>query len=360
MSKGNSFIKGAAILGAAGVLVKILGALYRIPLGNIIKPEGMGYYQTAYPFYVLLLTISTSGVPVAIAKLVSEKSAIGDYRNAYKVFRVALTGLFIAGVLTSLFVLINARGIVESLGNPNAYYALIALVPALFFVPIMAAFRGFFQGRQNMVPTALSQISEQLFRVVLGLLITYLLLGKGIPFAAGGASSGGSLGALAGTITMYIIFITNKKTINEEIRTSISREEYGVSEIIKDLLVIAVPITIGAAIAPIMDAIDASMVIKRLQTIGYSEGVANELYGQLKGYAQTLINLPQVFSISIAMSLVPAIANAKARKQKKEVEGIIGSGIRITLLIGLPCALGLFVLARPIIGLLYFKILQRP
>lgn len=355
MSKGNSFIKGAAILGAAGVLVKILGALYRIPLGNIIKPEGMGYYQTAYPFYVLLLTISTSGVPVAIAKLVSEKSAIGDYRNAYKVFRVALTGLFIAGVLTSLFVLINARGIVESLGNPNAYYALIALVPALFFVPIMAAFRGFFQGRQNMVPTALSQISEQLFRVVLGLLITYLLLGKGIPFAAGGASSGGSLGALAGTITMYIIFITNKKTINEEIRTSISREEYGVSEIIKDLLVIAVPITIGAAIAPIMDAIDASMVIKRLQTIGYSEGVANELYGQLKGYAQTLINLPQVFSISIAMSLVPAIANAKARKQKKEVEGIIGSGIRITLLIGLPCALGLFVLARPIIGLLYFK-----
>ena len=120
-------------------------------------------------------------------------------------------------------------------------------------------------------------------------------------------------------------------------------------------MVIAVPITIGAAIAPIMDAIDASMVIKRLQTIGYSEGVANELYGQLKGYAQTLINLPQVFSISIAMSLVPAIANAKARKQKKEVEGIIGSGIRITLLIGLPCALGLFVLARPIIGLLYFK-----
>ena len=201
MSKGNSFIKGAAILGIAGVIVKILGAIYRIPLGNIIKPEGMGYYQTAYPFYVLLLTISTSGVPVAIAKLVSEKSAIGDYKSAYKVFRVALVGLTIAGVLTSAFVLLNARSIVESLGNPNAYYSLLALVPALLFVPIMAAFRGFFQGRQNMVPTALSQISEQFFRVALGLGITYMLLGYGIPVAAGGASFGGSLGAIAGTLT---------------------------------------------------------------------------------------------------------------------------------------------------------------
>ncbi|MDR7870946.1 MAG: polysaccharide biosynthesis protein [Tissierellaceae bacterium] len=355
MSKGNNFIKGAAILGIAGVIVKILGAIYRIPLGNIIKPEGMGYYQTAYPFYVLLLTISTSGVPVAIAKLVSEKSALGDYKSAYKVFKVALAGLFIAGVLTSLFVFFNAKSIVNSLGNPNAYYSLLALVPALFFVPIMAAYRGYFQGRQNMVPTALSQISEQFFRVILGLGITYLLLDYGIPVAAGGASFGGSIGAIAGTISIYAIFLSKKKVINEEIRTCISKDDYEVSAIVKDLLTIAVPITIGAAIAPIMDTIDASMVIKRLQTINYTKAQANELYGQLKGYAQTLINLPQIFSISIAMSLVPAISNAKARKQKKEIEGLIGSGIRMTLLIGLPCAFGLFVLARPIIQLLYFN-----
>lgn len=355
MSKGNNFIKGAAILGVAGIIVKIFGAIYRIPLGNIIKPEGMGYYQTAYPFYVLLLTISTSGVPVAIAKLVSEKSAIGDYKSAYKVFKVALTGLFIAGVLTSIFVLFNAKSIVESLGNPNAYYSLVALVPALFFVPIMAAYRGFFQGTQNMIPTALSQISEQFFRVIIGLGITYFLLGQGIPIAAGGASFGGSIGAIAGTLTVYIVFLSKKKQINEQIRTSISKKEYEVGEIVKDLLVIAIPITIGAAIAPIMDAIDASLVIRRLQTIDYSKELANELYGQLKGYAQTLINLPQIFSISIAMSLVPAISNAKARKQGKEIQNLINSGIRMTLLIGLPCSFGLFVLAKPIISLLYFN-----
>ncbi len=355
MSKGNSFIKGAAILGIAGIIVKILGAIYRIPLGNIIKPEGMGYYQTAYPFYQLLLTISTSGAPVAIAKLVSENSALGDYKSAYRVFKVALAGLFIAGVLTSMFVFINAESIVASSGNPNAYYSLIALVPALFFVPIMAAFRGYFQGRQNMVPTAISQISEQFFRVVLGLIITYLLLDYGIPIAAGGASFGGSIGAIAGTLAVYVIFLSRKKTLNDEMKNSLVEREYPASKIAKDLLRIAIPITIGSAIAPIMDSIDAGMVIRRLQTINYSQAEANELYGQLKGYAQTLINLPQVFSISIAMSLVPAISSAKARKQKKEIISLVNSGTRMTLLIGLPCAFGLFVLARPIIQLLYFN-----
>lgn len=355
MSKGNSFLKGAAILGIAGVIVKILGAIYRIPLTNIITNEGMGYYQTAYPLYTLLLTASTSGFPIAIAKIVSEKRAIGDFKNAHKVFKIAMAGLFIGGLLTSLFVFFTAETIVEKLGNRNAYYALIALVPALFFVPIMSAFRGFFQGSQQMAPTALSQIAEQFFRVSSGLLLTYLLLDKGIPVAAGGASFGGSVGAIAGTIVMGFIYLYKRKQINGELKLSIISEEYAVEQIIKDLLIIAIPITLGAAIVPIMDTIDVGIVLKRLQTIGYTEVEANGLYGNLKGMAQTLINLPQVFSIAIAMSLVPAISDANARKNKKEIEKIISSGIRTTLLVGLPAALGLFVLSKPIIGLLYYK-----
>lgn len=355
MSKDNSFLKGAAILGMAGVVVKILGAIYRIPIGNIITDRGMGYYQTAYPLYVLLLTISTAGFPVAIAKLVSEKRAVGDFKSAHKVFKVALLGLFMAGILTSLFVLVAARPIVESIGNPNAYYSFIALVPALFFVPIMSAFRGLFQGRQNMGPTAVSQIAEQFFRVVTGLTLTYLLLDRGIPIAAGGASFGGSAGALIGAVVIVFIYFSKKREINLEIENSLVNVEYRVSTIIKDLLIIAIPITIGAAIAPIMDTIDAGLVLKRLQSINYTQAEANAMYGQLKGFAQTLINLPQIFSIAIAMSIVPAIANATARKKIGEIKDIISSGIRITLLIGLPCAFGLFVLARPIIGLLYYN-----
>lgn len=355
MSKDNSFIKGAAILGIAGVIVKILGAIYRIPIGNIIKTEGMGYYQTAYPFYVLLLTVSTAGFPVAIAKLVSQRRAIGDFKGSFKVFKVALMGLFIGGILTSLFVLFFAYPIVDSLGNKNAYYALVALVPALFFVPIMSAFRGLFQGRQNMIPTALSQVMEQFFRVATGLFLTYILLDRGLPIAAGGASFGGSVGAIVGVLTMYLIYISKRKEFKSEIQNSIETKYYSTKKIIKDLLTIAIPITIGATIAPIMDAIDAGLVLRRLQSINYSEAQANEMFGQLKGFAQTLINLPQVFSIAIGMSLVPAISHANARKKWGDVKTLVASGIRMTLLIGLPSALGLFVLAKPIIGLLYFN-----
>ena len=355
MTKDN-FLKGAAILGIAGASVKILGAFYRIPLNNILGSEGIGYYQTAYPLYVLLLTISTAGFPVAVAKLVSEKRALGDYRGAHKVFKVAFLGLLIAGILTSVFVFFKAEDMVISSGNTNAYYSLIALVPALFFVPIMSAFRGLFQGRQTMTPTALSQIAEQLFRVTIGLLTTYYLLDRGLPIAAGGASFGGSAGAMAGTIAIIIIYIFKRKGIGEEIRSSLNAEEESINKIIKDLLIIAIPITIGSAIVPIMNSIDTLLVFKRLKSVGFSKEEANILYGQLTGHAQTLINLPLIFSTALAISLVPAVAAANTKKNCKEIRNITSSGIRITLLIGLPCAFGLFILARPIIGLLYFKL----
>lgn len=355
MTKSQNYLKGAAVLGIAGIIVKILGAVYRIPLSNIIKDEGIGYYQTAYPIYVLLLTISTAGIPVAIAKLVSEKRALGDYRNAHKVFKVSLVGLVALGILTSLTVAVGAEKIVESIGNPNAYYALLALAPALLFVPIMAAFRGFFQGSQTMFPTALSQVLEQLFRVATGLGLTVLLLDKGLPMAAGGASFGGSMGAIIGAVTIIIIYLKRRSSIKDEIATTIISKEYPVRSIIKDLLLIAVPITIGSAIAPIMNTVDAALVFRRLQDIGYTSETANDLYGQLTGMAQTLVNLPQVFSIAISMSLVPAISTASARKARDELGGLISSGIRMTLLIGLPAALGMFVLAKPIIALLYFN-----
>ncbi|WP_422485648.1 putative polysaccharide biosynthesis protein [Gudongella sp. DL1XJH-153] len=355
MSKGHSFLRGAAILGMAGVLVKILGAIYRIPLSNIIKSEGLGYYQTAYPFYVLLFTLSTAGFPVAIAKLVSEKRAQGDYAGAHKIFKTALVGLVVLGALTASILAFSANAIVNYLGNVNAYYALIALVPALFFVPIMAAFRGFFQGSQSMLPTALSQITEQLFRVITGLGLTYLLLDKGIPIAAGGASFGGSMGALMGLAVVAYIYMKRRSSIMDEIAQSTIVREYPGKQIIKDLLLIAVPITIGATIAPIMDTIDAALVLRRLQSINYTAAEANALYGELKGMAQTLVNLPQVFSIAISMSLVPAISSASARNSEKETSNLISSGIRMTLLIGLPSAIGLFVLSTPIVALLYYN-----
>ncbi|MFA5524696.1 MAG: polysaccharide biosynthesis protein [Tissierellales bacterium] len=351
----NNFLKGAAILGLAGIIVKILGAFYRIPLSNMIGPEGMGYYQTAYPLYTLLVAVSTSGFPTAIAKIVAEKRALYDFRGAHRVFRVSFAGFLAAGIITSLFVFLAAGPIVNLIGNSKAYYSLIAMTPALFFVPIMSAFRGYFQGRQTMAPTAMSQLIEQLFRVTIGLFLAYQLVGIGLPEAGGGASFGASAGAIAGTILIVIIYIKEKGKIIEEINNSDATKPETVGKIVKDILRIAIPITIGASILPIINTIDAALIMRRLQETGFTQKEATELFGQLTGNAQTLINLPQVLSMAIAMSLVPAISSAFARRDFEEIKATTRSGVRMTLLIGLPAALGLFVLSTPIIDLLYYN-----
>lgn len=354
MTKEN-FLKGAAILGIAGIVVKVLGAIYRIPLVNIISSDGMGYYQTSYPLYTLLLTISTAGFPTAVAKLVSEKRALGNHRGAYRVFKISFFGMALIGIVTSAFVYFNAQTIVALIGNKNAYYSLIALTPALLFVPIMSSFRGYFQGTQSMTPTAISQVIEQIFRVAVGLFLAYYLLDIGLPQAAGGAAFGASAGAIVGTLGIIVIYLLYRGKIRDEIKRSAKYNLESVGEVLKKLLAIAIPITIGAAIVPIMNNIDVLIVLRRLRTIGFTEAEANELFGQLGGMAQTLINFPQVFSMALAMSIVPAISHAFTRKNFEGIRRITKSGVRVTLLIGLPSTLGLFVLSTPIMKLLYFS-----
>lgn len=352
MSKEN-FIKGAAILGIAGLLVKVLGAIYRIPLTNLIGTEGIGYYQPAYNIYNLLLVVSLSGFPTAIAKIVSEKRALQNYEGAYQVYKVSLWGLFLIGLVSSLFILIFAKNIVSLIGYPGSYYSMVALVPALFAVPLLSAYRGFFQGAQNMAPIALSQIIEQLFRVAVGLYLAYAFVGKGLEEAAAGATFGASAGGLAALILIYIMFFFSKKTIKEEIKLSKNNRTEPVWDIIKKLLYIAIPITIGASIAPLMGNMDSFIVSNRLASIGYTVEQYTDMFGELSGTAQTLINFPQVFSTAVAMSLVPAITEAYTKKQITKLNITANAGLKLSLIIGLPCGIGMFMLAEPIIALLY-------
>ena len=354
MSKDN-FLKGAAILAVAGILVKIIGAFYRIPLGNIMPADGMGYYQVGYQLYVLLVAVSTSGFPTATSKIIAEKRAFGDYSGAHKIFKVSFIGFLIAGVFSAVLVILGAKPILAFMETPNSYYALIALVPALLFVPIMSAFRGYFQGMQNMVPTAISQLIEQIFRAGIALSLAYLLLNRGSAIAAGGASFGASAGAIAGTIVIILIYFRNRKNIMLEVDSTTGFEEESVKRIIKNILYIAVPITIGASIVPVISAIDAALVTRILQQLNYTEKEAAAKFAQISAYAQTLINFPQVLSVAMAMSLVPSIADAYSRRDHEAIRKTTNAGIRTTLLIGLPSALGLFILAKPIIGLIYYS-----
>ena len=355
MSKEN-FIKGAAILGVAGLVVKILGAIYRIPLTNLIGTEGIGYYQPAYNIYNLLLVVSLSGFPTAIAKMVSERRALYNYEGAYQVYKVARWGLFLIGLISSVFVLLFARNLVSFLGFPGSYYSMIALVPALFAVPLLSAYRGFFQGSQNMTPIALSQLIEQVFRVAVGLYLAYALVGKGLEEAAAGATFGASAGGFAALILIYLMFLLSRKTIKAEIDSSEHNKTESVWFIVKELLYIAIPITIGASIAPLMGNMDSYIVSNRLTAIGYNDVQIADMFGELSGTAQTLINFPQVFSTAVAMSLVPTITEAFTNKQKTALNLTANAGVKMSLIIGLPCGIGLFMLAEPIIALLYASI----
>ncbi|MCI8283694.1 MAG: polysaccharide biosynthesis protein [Firmicutes bacterium] len=351
----KTFMKGAVILGIAGLIIKALGAFFRIPLANIIGDTGMGYYQTAYPVYVLLLTLSTAGIPTAIARLVSERTAEENHIEAYRIFKISFALLLGIGFISCAILFFGAPLIVSVVSDmPNTVYAMRATAPALLFVPMMAAFRGYFQGLQNMTPTAVSQIMEQLFRVASGLILAIALLPAGLYYAAAGASFGATAGSIFGLAAIFIIFIRRRPGIRQSLENSVkdgAREDAG--HIIRKIIIIAIPITIGAAIMPIMNNLDLAIVMRRLAAAGFTAKEANDLYGQLSGFATPIINFPQVLTQSIAMSLVPAIAAAYKTKDISFMRRNIELGMRTAMLIGWPCAVGIFVLAKPIMLLLY-------
>ncbi|MDP3386920.1 MAG: polysaccharide biosynthesis protein [Eubacteriales bacterium] len=350
---GNNFLKGAAVLGTAGFIVKIIGAIYRIPLTNLIGTEGIGYFQPAYQVYNLLLVISLAGFPTAVARLVSEKMALENPQGAHQIFKLSMRVILVVSVVSSVTVLIFAKSIAQAIGYPGTYYSLLGLVPALLIVPVMSVYRGYFQGMQNMMPTALSQVLEQLIRFAVGLSLAYMLSSSSLQKAAGGASFGASAGGLAGFIFILFIYARHRKNIHEKIDNATNNIEEESGKVISKLLTIAIPITMGASIVPLMGLIDAKLVSMRLAQIGYSVIEATDLYGQLSGTAQTFINFPQVFSIAIAMSLVPSISNAYTRRDKEALNQTTDLGMRTSLIIGLPSAFGLYILAEPIIKLFY-------
>ena len=352
-NKGRTFVAGAIILGMAGLFVKILGAFFRIPLGNIIGDDGMGYYQTAYPIYNLFLTIATAGIPTSIARMTSERYALGRPYEAYRVFRVSTVLLFMTGAVSCAIFYFGAGAISRWVHEPDAVYCMRAIAIALLFVPLMGSFRGFFQGRQNMAPTAISQVVEQVFRVAAGLGLTVLLLPKGLPFAAAGASFGAAAGGIFGFITIFLIYRASKKRIDKELehvdRTPLESNR----AILWTILTIAVPITVGASVMPIINALDTAIVKSRLIAIGYDSDIARSLYGQLTGMAAPIINVPQVFTQAVSMSLVPVVAASFKRGDIDFMKKNISLSLRYAMIISAPCAIGMMVLAKPVMLMFY-------
>ena len=350
----QSFIKGALILTAAGLTSRLIGAVFRIALAALITDEGIGLYQMAYPIYTGLLAISTAGIPIAVSKLVSENIALNNYYGATRVFKVALTLLTISGFIISLAMYLGADFVVTYISrDPRAYIPLVAMSPAIFFVAIMSTFRGYFQGQQTMVPTGVSQIIEQLTRVGIALLLAVFLLPMGLEYSAAGATFGAVAGAIFGLLFLVYLYVKEKGYMAEKVRKQRIKERVSFRKVLYRIAQLAVPITIGSLILPLINILDLIIVPQRLHVAGFTTERATALYGQLTGMATPLAHIPAIITISLAVSLVPSISEALTLNDYHLIRRNSNLAIRLTLILGMPAALGLYVLAEPITLLLF-------
>jgi len=354
-SGSSALVRGTLALTVAGVVVKVIGSLNWIILSRVLGGEGIGLYQMAFPIYLLALALSSAGIPVAISIITAEKVALRDYRGANRVFYLSLSLLAVSGLLLSLAVYFGAGWLIEHqmIRDARAYPALLALAPAIFLVTMLSSFRGYLQGWQQMTPTAVSQIVEQLFRVGAMLLFAAWMLPQGIEYAAGGASMGAGIGAAAGLVVLIYYYCKLQRTLpasNSEDKHVIPE---GDTSLVSRMVRLALPVSLSSIMLPLVANIDLFIVPVRLEAAGYTVEHATKLFGYLTGMAVPLVNLATLITAALATSLVPAMSEAKAVGNLRQIKHRIASAIRLANLVTLPAAVGLAVLATPMASAVY-------
>lgn len=348
----KSILSGMTVLSIVGLICKIVGALYRIPLAWLIGDEGMGTYQLVFPTYNMLLTISSAGLPVAISRMVSFTLARDDPRNARRIFRVALSMLTALGFVAMLLMIVMSPTLAQRSGDPTTQPGFVAIAPALLLVCMMSALRGFMQGQQNMVPTAISQLIEQVGKVFIALPLAYFGMRVSVAYAAAGVLLGTSIAEGAALLYMFVIY-RRKKPVFDALSQNEDEAPIGKQALVKRLLSLSIPITLGACIVPIASFIDSGLLLNRLVDAGIERGTALGLYGRYSGYVLTLINVPTALATAIAMSLVPSISNAMARGDGKAMRHQSALGLRLSFVVGLPCTVGMSLLSSQLLSMIY-------
>lgn len=362
--KRNTFFGAAAILAVSSILVKVIGAIYRIPLGNILSKEVMGDYNSAYNIYNFFLTISTAGLPVALSKTISEASALGRRNQVQKVFRVAFFTFLTLGLISFFCMTVLALPMANIvLSNPKAVYCVLALAPSVLCVCVMSAFRGYFQGHLNMLPTAISQVIEALFKLIVGLILALTIVNVMVKPELG--SVGAIIGVSTGSAVAlgYILFVFFRHRRRED-RVAATDRADSTRRIFISLMWLAIPITLGSGANSLVTLIDGKVVMSQLQNVFRTvEGLATEpalnaardLYG-IYSMAMPIYNLPFTMMVPLTASIIPAVSACITRRDRLGAQRISESALRIGLLLALPMGFGLFALGGPIMGLLYPKL----
>ncbi|WP_201318189.1 stage V sporulation protein B [Paenibacillus sp. EPM92] len=352
----QSFIKGTMILLAAGIINRILGFIPRMTLPRVIGPEGIGLYQMGWPFLIVILTIVTGGIPVAVAKLVAAAEAEGNEARVKSIFRIALAVATVLGLFFTGVIYIGARWITDHLfTDPRVYYTFLCMTPIVPLVAVSSVLRGYFQGRQNMIPTAVSQVMETLVRILAVLAFAYAMLPYGLAYAAAGAMAG----VLAGEIcaTLVLVFLYKRERLTPErgpIRAQIgTTRRLSRMTNLKQLLKLALPVTGSKLIGSGSYFLESILIVQSLALAGLATTVATAQYGALQGMIIPVLMLPGALTYSLAVSLVPSLSEAAARGDMKTIHMRLRQSLKLALVTGAPFAVLMYVLAEPICAYMY-------
>ncbi len=346
------FFSGVLLLTLSTILVKFVGLFYKIPMLSYLGSEGMGYFHSAYEIYAVFCIIATAGLPVALSVLISAALAEGKAREAERIWQVSLTLFVIIGLLGSLLMWGLARPICRWIKSEDALGCILSIAPTLFFVCVSSAIRGYFQGYQKMLPTAVSQLLEALGKLVFGLLFAHFALKRGASVPQLAAAAG--WGVTAGTVlsTIYLAFERVRFRKKENCKAKLDVLHYG-HAVEKKLLKIALPITLGSFIISLTKVVDMSMILRRLQDIGYTSTQANEAYGSYTTLAISVFALLPTLLNSIALPLIPILSSAITGGDRVTEQKMIELSYRINALIAIPASLGITLFAHPILSLLF-------
>ena len=365
MAKKQNFIHGAAILTVGVIIMKLLGFIYKIPLGNILGDEGYSMFTSAYSIYFIFFTLATAGLPVALSRLIAEADANGRVKQEEKTFRVALATFAVIGVIFALILFLFPEWLAAKyLENPDAALSIKAMAPSILLVCLVSAYRGYCQGNGNMIPTTVDEVLEVLFKVISGLILASCLLkaGYGKPVGSAGAILGVSIGSVISLLYMIIYKRRHYSELSAPYTAGIHAPNDTPDDdelvapawkIVKDILSIGIPIAFGACIMAILNSVDSKLCMNRLQSAaGFSYYQAKVLYG-VYGKAQTLFNLPAAFITPLTIAIVPEISGAIAKGANAAARKTSEDAMRISAVISLPMGVGLTVLAYPIMNVLY-------
>ena len=365
--KAANFVIQGSILAMAGIVVRIIGMLYRMPLNDIIGKQGNGYYTSAFNVYNILLILSSYSMPVAVSKMISARLARGEHRNCSRILKAALIYATAVGGIAAVVLWFGADLFAQLIKTPFSRYALKTLAPTIWIMAYLGVLRGYFQGTGTMVPTAVSQILEQIVNAVVSVVAAGILFGVGTSInAVQGAkeysyalgAAGGTIGTGAGALTAFLFFICLTASKGRERRQMVREDVSGRTEsyrrIFYVLTITVLPIVISSGIYNCSNVVDNYLFGQGMDKLGYMEDSIATYWGVLGQY-QLLFNIPVAVSNALSSSLIPSLTRAVANRNRKEKLERIATSIRFSLLIAIPAAVGITVLAKPVCNLLFIS-----